>query len=80
MRVCHAHSRALLLILQLSRLITDKRLRVLEQGTNRPLEDIWAIGDASVMEGPEMLPATAQVAAQKAIVRLSFPAPFLGFC
>jgi NADH dehydrogenase len=47
-------------------LMTDKRLRVLEQGTNRPLECVWAVGDASVMEGPEMLPATAQVAAQQA--------------
>ena len=51
--------------------MTDKRLRVLEQGTDQPLKDIWAIGDASVIEGPEMLPATAQVAAQKATVRLS---------
>lgn len=55
------------------RLLTDKRLRVLKEGTNQPVWDIWAIGDASVIEG-ELLPATAQVAAQKSTVR---PSPFL---
>jgi NADH dehydrogenase FAD-containing subunit len=54
----------------LSRLMTDKRLRVLKKGTDQPLWDVWAIGDASVMDGPDVLPATAQVAAQQANVRL----------
>lgn len=49
--------------------MTDGRLRVLKKGTDQPLWDVWAIGDASVVQGPEMLPATAQVAAQKSTVR-----------
>lgn len=57
----------------IGRLITDKRLRVLKDGTNQPLWDVWAIGDASVIDDPRgvMLPATAQVAAQKSRVRSS---------
>lgn len=49
--------------------MTDGRLRVLKKDTDQPVRDVWAIGDASVVEGPEMLPATAQVAAQKSQVR-----------
>ncbi|KAF8323703.1 NDE1, mitochondrial external NADH dehydrogenase [Clavulina sp. PMI_390] len=48
-------------------LITDGQLRVLREGSNEPVEGVWAIGDASAVEGPEILPATAQVAAQKAL-------------
>lgn len=47
-------------------LITDKHLRVLDpEGQHRP--NIWAIGDAAIIDG-QPLPATAQVASQKAMV------------
>lgn len=69
----HQLSQSALSILISLSLLTDKRLRVLKEGTNQPVWDIWAIGDASVIEG-ELLPATAQVAAQKSTVR---PFPFL---
>ncbi|KAF9453319.1 NDE1, mitochondrial external NADH dehydrogenase [Macrolepiota fuliginosa MF-IS2] len=47
------------------RLITDNQLNVIMKDTNGPNPDVWAIGDAAAMEGV-LLPATAQVANQKA--------------
>ncbi|KAH9936713.1 FAD/NAD(P)-binding domain-containing protein [Amylocystis lapponica] len=47
-----------------SSLFTDERLRVLmKDGSANP--DVWAIGDAAMIKG-QVLPATAQVASQKA--------------
>lgn len=47
--------------------MTDKKLRVIDDKTGKSHEHVWAIGDASVIED-ERLPATAQVASQKAHV------------
>ncbi|KAF8333046.1 FAD/NAD-P-binding domain-containing protein [Cantharellus anzutake] len=47
-------------------LITDKKLRVVDDKTGKSLAHVWAIGDASVIED-DPLPATAQVASQKAM-------------
>jgi NADH dehydrogenase len=51
------------------RIVTDEYLRLLEPGTDgekvEVIPDVYAIGDCSVIEGNE-LPATAQVASQKA--------------
>ncbi|KAJ3553506.1 hypothetical protein NP233_g12626 [Leucocoprinus birnbaumii] len=46
-------------------LYTDDQLNVIMNDTNQPNEDVWAIGDAAIVEGAP-LPATAQVASQKA--------------
>jgi NADH dehydrogenase len=51
------------------RIMTDGHLRVLQQsgkddGAQRVVRDVYAIGDCSVIEGDE-LPSTAQVASQK---------------
>jgi NADH dehydrogenase FAD-containing subunit len=51
------------------RVMTDGHLRVLqpsekEEGVQRVVNDVYAIGDCSVIEGDE-LPSTAQVASQK---------------
>ena len=41
--------------------MVNDQLNVLDQATNEPVEDIWAIGDACVHDTPEKrLPATAQ--------------------
>jgi NADH dehydrogenase FAD-containing subunit len=54
---------------KVGRLMTDGYLRVLqpsekEDGVQRVVKDVYAIGDCSVIEGDE-LPSTAQVASQK---------------
>ncbi|OBZ66693.1 putative NADH dehydrogenase [Grifola frondosa] len=46
-------------------LITDDNLNVVMKETGAPDPDVWAIGDASLIKGAP-LPATAQVANQKA--------------
>ncbi|KAF5350487.1 hypothetical protein D9756_008688 [Leucocoprinus leucothites] len=46
-------------------LYTNDQLNVIIDDTNEPNEDVWAIGDAAIVEGAP-LPATAQVASQKA--------------
>jgi len=50
------------------RLVTDRKLRVIDDETGKSHAHVWAVGDASVFED-ELLPATAQVASQKALVR-----------
>ena len=50
------------------RLVTDRKLRVIDDETGKSHAHVWAVGDASVFED-EPLPATAQVASQKALVR-----------
>ncbi|EKM78363.1 NDE2, mitochondrial external NADH dehydrogenase [Agaricus bisporus var. burnettii JB137-S8] len=45
--------------------ITNDQLNVIMQETNEPNPDVWAIGDAATFEEAP-LPATAQVASQKA--------------
>ncbi|KAG2228905.1 hypothetical protein INT48_004677 [Thamnidium elegans] len=47
------------------RILTDGQLRVLDKNTKRPYPNIYALGDCATIEGND-LPATAQVAAQKA--------------
>lgn len=46
-------------------LVTNDRLQVLDKGDG-VMEDVYALGDCAVTESGDMLPATAQVAAQKA--------------
>ncbi|KXN88434.1 Internal alternative NAD(P)H-ubiquinone oxidoreductase A2, mitochondrial [Leucoagaricus sp. SymC.cos] len=46
-------------------LYTNDQLNVIMKDTNEPNEDVWAIGDAANVESAP-LPATAQVASQKA--------------
>jgi len=46
-------------------LVTDRKLRVIDDETGKSHAHVWAVGDASVFED-EPLPATAQVASQKA--------------
>ena len=50
------------------RLVTDRKLRVIDDETGKSHAHVWAVGDASVFED-ESLPATAQIASQKALVR-----------
>ena len=50
------------------RLVTDRKLRVIDDETGKSHAHVWAVGDASVFED-ESLPATAQVTSQKALVR-----------
>jgi NADH dehydrogenase FAD-containing subunit len=51
------------------RLFTNDQLQVLDL-EGKPVPDVWAIGDAAIVksDGPP-LPATAQVASQKAQVK-----------
>ena len=49
------------------RLVTDRKLRVIDDETGKSHAHVWAVGDASVFED-ESLPAMAQVASQKALV------------
>ena len=49
------------------RLVTDRKLGVIDDETGKSHAHVWAVGDASVIED-EPLPATAQVASQKALV------------
>ncbi|KZT04901.1 FAD/NAD(P)-binding domain-containing protein [Laetiporus sulphureus 93-53] len=46
-------------------LLTDEHLNVLMKDSGKPDPDVWAIGDAAIIKG-QPLPATAQVANQKA--------------
>lgn len=46
-------------------ILTDEHLNVLMKDTGAPNPDVWAIGDAAIIKG-NPLPATAQVANQKA--------------
>ncbi|KAI8366172.1 hypothetical protein BD560DRAFT_401371 [Blakeslea trispora] len=48
------------------RILTDGHLRVLDQQTNEPIPNVYALGDCATIQDDE-LPATAQVANQKAI-------------
>ncbi|KAL0076187.1 NDE1, mitochondrial external NADH dehydrogenase [Phycomyces blakesleeanus] len=48
------------------RILTDKKLRVLDSKTMEPLKNIYALGDCATIKDYN-LPATAQVASQKAI-------------
>ncbi|EIN05070.1 FAD/NAD(P)-binding domain-containing protein [Punctularia strigosozonata HHB-11173 SS5] len=49
-------------------LLTDERLRALDASTdNKPMRDVYAIGDCAGVAGGPVLPATAQVAQQKAL-------------
>ena len=47
-------------------LLTDGKLRVLD-AEGKPMQDIWAIGDCAMAKDRSPLPATAQVANQKAL-------------
>ncbi|GAA5802081.1 hypothetical protein HPULCUR_007541 [Helicostylum pulchrum] len=47
------------------RILTDGQLRVLDKDTKLPYPNIYALGDCATIEGND-LPATAQVASQKA--------------
>ncbi|KAI8890688.1 FAD/NAD-P-binding domain-containing protein [Backusella circina FSU 941] len=46
------------------RIVTDGQLRVIDNETDLPFSNIYALGDCSTIEGND-LPATAQVATQK---------------
>ncbi|KAI9285231.1 NDE1, mitochondrial external NADH dehydrogenase [Umbelopsis sp. AD052] len=48
------------------RLLTDDQLRVLSKDSRKPLNNVYALGDCATIDGLD-LPATAQVANQKAI-------------
>ncbi|CAD6587966.1 MAG: hypothetical protein CYPHOPRED_004210, partial [Cyphobasidiales sp. Tagirdzhanova-0007] len=50
-------------------LLTDGKLRVLD-AEGKPMQDIWAIGDCAMAKDRSPLPATAQVANQKALLDL----------
>lgn len=46
--------------------MTDRKLRVLDKETRQPIKNVYALGDCATIEEYD-LPATAQVANQKAI-------------
>ncbi|OBZ86530.1 putative NADH dehydrogenase [Choanephora cucurbitarum] len=48
------------------RILTDGHLRVIDQRTKKPISNVYALGDCATIQDYE-LPATAQVANQKAI-------------
>ncbi|ORZ02538.1 FAD/NAD-P-binding domain-containing protein [Syncephalastrum racemosum] len=48
------------------RVMTDRKLRVLDKETREPIKNVYALGDCATIEEYD-LPATAQVANQKAI-------------
>ncbi|CED84972.1 NADH-dehydrogenase (ubiquinone) [Phaffia rhodozyma] len=48
-------------------LFTDNFLRVLDKETGEPMKNVYAIGDNSMIKDGPKLPATAQVANQKAL-------------
>jgi NADH dehydrogenase FAD-containing subunit len=50
-----------------SSLYTNDTLRIIDSTTGKALKDVFAIGDNSVVKNGPRLPATAQVATQKAI-------------